>query len=355
LRKSLDFRRVLVTDVARTVTQGVVSIVLAATGAGAWAIVWGYVAGSATWTASAWLVAGYRPHPDFVRRFSRPVAKRLLAYGAPAAAQGLLAALIFDVDYLIVGRVLGAEALGAYALAFRLPQVVIISVLGILSSVAFPLFSRARGEPARLKRGYLASIRLQSAYGAAAAVLLLMVAPMAVDVVFGAKWHASIVPLQALALYAAARSLGFGAVDVYKGIGRPGLAAGVALVRLAVLVPALLLAADRGIDAVAWTQAALALAFAIGMQGAAARIIGLRLADFGAALRPAAALAAGTAAGAAAARWGLAGPEGVRFVAAVAAGACGGLAALWVVDVQFLRDTRALLARGRSRSEVVAT
>jgi PST family polysaccharide transporter len=210
------------------------------------------------------------------------------------------------------------------------------------------MFSRARADPARLKRGYLTSVRLQSAYGVAAGVGLFMVAPMLVPVVFGPRWSAAVVPLEALALYAAARSLGAGAVDVYKGIGRPGIGVAVALVRLAVLVPALLLAArNGGIETVAWTQVALALAFAAGMQSVAARIVGLGLADLGRALRPALALAGGIVVGAGAVRWGLTGPEGLRLAAAIAAGTACGLAALWRLDAGFLRDSRALLAAGR--------
>ncbi len=353
LRRELAFRRLLAIELSRTAVQGVVSIVLAATGAGAWAIVWGYVAGGAVCTVAAWVLSDYRPGLRFARGLTPPVARRLLGYGGPAAGQALLAALIFDIDYVIVGSVLGAEALGVYTMAFRLPQVAIIGVFAVLSAVAFPMFSRARTDPARLKRGYLTSVRLQSAYGVAAGVGLFMVAPMVVPVAFGAQWAAAVVPLQALSLYAAARALGAGAVDVYKGIGRPALGVGVALVRLALLVPALLLAASLGgIDAVAWTQAALALVFAAGMQSVAARIVGLGPRDLGRAVRPALALAAGIVVGAGAVRWGLTGPEGLRLTAAVAAGAAAGLAVLWRVDADFLHESRALLAAGRGGSAV---
>jgi PST family polysaccharide transporter len=349
LRRELDFRRRLMTEVARTVVQGAVSIGLAVAGAGAWAIVWGYVAGSLAACVVAWAVVSYRPGRGVLRP-DRGVVRRLLGYGAPAAAQGLLAALVFDVDYVIVGHALGPEPLGIYTLAFRIPQLLIINVFFVLSAVAFPMFSRVSDDPARLRRGYLTGVRLQTAYGVAAGVGLFMVAPLLVPVVFGDRWDAAIVPLGALALYAAARSLGVGAMDVYKGIGRPGLAATVAAVRFAVLVPALLIAVGGGIEAVAWTQAALALAFAIGMQAVAMRIVGLGLADVGVALRPALALAAGTALGAGAVRWGLHAPTGVQLVAAVCAGAAGGAGALWLLDAQFVREVRALLASRRPRA-----
>jgi len=347
LRRELNFRGRMVTEVVRAVAQGVVSIALAVAGFGAWAIVWGYLAGSVAWCAGAWLMVEYRPRSASFR-LEWPAARRLLGYGAPAAAQGVLAALIFDVDYLIVGSILGAEALGTYTLAFRLPQLLIINVFFVFSSVAFPVFSRARGAPSQLRRGYLTTVRLQSAYGAAAGAGLFVVAPLAVPVIFGPKWEASVVPLQWLALYAVARSLGSGAVDVYKGIGRPGIAATVSLVRLVALVPVLLIAAPHGINQVALVQAVLALVFAVGMQAVACRVIGLSPTALGAAMRPAAALAAGAASGAALARWGLGGPAALRLAAAVAAGGIGGLAALRLADPPFLREVRALLANART-------
>jgi PST family polysaccharide transporter len=354
LRRDLLFRRRMVTEVARAVVQGAVSIGLAVAGAGAWAIAWGYLAGTVASAAVAWAAVAYRPGRGVLRPGRRAV-RRLLGYGAPAAVQGLLAALIFDVDYLIVGKALGAEALGTYTLAFRLPQLLIVNVFFVLSAVAFPMFSRVRDDPSRLRRGYLTSIRLQSAYGLAAGAGLSVVAPMAVPVLLGPRWAAAVGPLEALALYAAARSLGAGAVDVYKGTGRPGLAAAIAAVRLAVLVPALLIAVDGGIGAVAWTQAGLALVFAAGMQVVAMRTVGVTLAELAAAMRPGVALACGAVLGAGAVRLALDGPVGLRLAAALGAGAVVAVAALWVVDAQFVREVRALLRRPARAPAVAAT
>jgi PST family polysaccharide transporter len=328
-----------------------VSIALAIAGAGPWAIVWGYLAGSAASCLTAWIVVPYRPGPSALR-LRWPVARRLLAYGAPAAGQGLLAALIFDIDYVIVGRSLGAEPLGTYTLAFRLPQLLIINVFFVLSAVAFPMFSRVSDDAERLRRGYLTTLRLQTAYGVAAGAGLFVIAPLLVPVVFGSRWEGSVAALGALALYASARALGAGAVDVYKGIGRPGLAATVSVVRFAVLVPALLIAVGGGIEAVAWTQAALALVFAVGMQGVAMRILGIAPGELRDTLRPALALAAGAALGAGLVRWGLPGEGAGHLVAALVAGTAVAMAAVWVVDAQFVRDVRGLL-RGR-RAAVAA-
>jgi Na+-driven multidrug efflux pump len=73
----------------------------------------------------------------------------------------------------------------------------------------------------------------------------------------------AVLPLVFLSLYAAARSLGAGANDVYKALGRPGISIGISLVRLAILVPALLHASQWGIVGVACAQLVVAVLFAL--------------------------------------------------------------------------------------------
>ena len=347
LRKRLLFRRRLVADIARSAAQGVVSIALAAAGAGPWSIVYGYLAGGLLWTATAWTLVSYRPAARFWRvRWER--AQPLLSYGVAAAGNALLLSLVFDIDYLIVGRKLGAASLGYYTLGFRIPEMAIINVFIVVSVVAFPLFSRARTDMDRLRKGYLTAIRLQTVYGVWAGVGMAVVAPMLVHVVFGPKWEPSIVPLQALALYAAFRSLGIGAVDVYKAIGRPTLAVALSFVRLVVLVPALLLAVRYGINGVSWAQAVVALLLAALMQGVASRVLGLGMKSLGVALLPACAVGLGAAMGAGAIRLWMPGGESARLVLAILAGGLTGLAALRLADPRFLTELRRLLASRRA-------
>ena len=194
-------------------------------------------------------------------------------FGIPVAGSNLLARLIFDIDYVIIGLLLGAQALGYYTLAFRLPEALIISVFFVLSTVLFPLYTQMNNHPGRLRDGYLKSVRIQSLYGMTSGVGLAVLAPVLVPLVFGEKWTDSVMPLVFLSLYAAARSLGAGANDVYKALGRPGLSIAFSAVRLAILVPVLLLASQWGIIGIACAQMATALLFACGMQAVAAKVL----------------------------------------------------------------------------------
>lgn len=353
MRRELRFRRRAAAETSRALAQGVVSIALAAAGLGAWAIAWGYVAGNLASCAAAWALAGYRPGRH-TWRLSRDVSGPLVRYGTPAAGQALLGALVFNVDYVIVGHLLGAASLGLYTLAFRLPQTLIINVFFVISAVAFPIFSRARDNPERLRSGYLSSFRLQAAYGVGAGLAMAISAPMLVHVFFGPGWDASIGALQALGVYATFRALSYGAVDVYKAIGRPVLAAGVSLARLVVLVPALMVATRWGIDGVAWAQAILACAFAVFMQTVACRVLGMPFSALWPAARPALVVGAGVIAGAGAVRFGLPGPEALRLGTALSAAAAGALTLLWISERSFLKEIRVLLPARKRLTEPVS-
>lgn len=345
IRKELRFRNRLIADLTRAVAQGAVSVAMALAGAGAWAIVAGYLAGNLARTIASWMLVDYRPSAEFFR-YEPSVWRPLVRYGSASAANGLLLSLVFNIDYLIVGKMLGKEALAFYTLAFRLPQMAIINVFHVLSAVAFPMFSRVRDDLDRLRRGYIRGVKLQTVFGVGAGVTLAAVAPMLIEVVFGVpKWSEAIVPLQALSLYASFRSLGIGAVDLYKGMGRPGLALWLSVVRLAVLLPALLVATSEGLDAVSWTQAGVALVLALMMQAVAARILALPLVEVCKALAPSIAVGAAAALGGIAARLWIPGPALVRLAVGLAAAAVCALLALWATDRNLVHETAALLRR----------
>jgi lipopolysaccharide exporter len=276
LFKHLQFRRSLVANFSRTLTSGVVSVSLALAGAGAWSLVIGQLASVVVYNIAVWSLVDYRPNLESLRPGTQNC-RELIAYGLPTAAATLLSKLAFDVDYIIIGALLSVQALGYYTLAFRIPEMAIINVFYVLSTVAFPIYTRASGDMKRLAAGYVRSIELQSAFGLTVAAIIAASAPLLIEVLFGERWRAAVIPLEALAIYAGLRSLSAGAVEVYKAIGRPRLSMWMSLARILVLVPCLLLATHWGIRGVAWGQVIVAAAFVVIMQGLAVHTLNLRV------------------------------------------------------------------------------
>lgn len=275
LRRDLRFSRRLLTELARTIGQGVVSVALALAGFGAASIAWGYVAGQVARAATGWVLAGHRPGRGWWRLDGEET-RRLVAFGSAASGASLLLTLVHDVDYLIVGRTLGATAAGYYSIAFRIPQTAVVSLYWAVASVTFPVFSRIRTDARRVRRAYLSWVRLQALYGMPAGALVAVTAPALIHTLLGPRWAPATPALQALGWYAAVRSLSSGGFDVLKGVGRPRLALAIAGGALAVVVPVLLVASTGGIAAVGWAQVGLSAGLGLVMQAVCTRVVGVR-------------------------------------------------------------------------------
>jgi PST family polysaccharide transporter len=348
LIRELRFRQRFHANAWRAVVQGLVWIVLAIAGWGVWALVYGYLAGYAVNSLIVWHFVEYRPGRFFWRvRWS--TVRPLLTFAAPLVGSLLLLALINDIDYVIVGRRLGTTDLGYYTIAFRVPQMVISNSFLVFSQVMIPVLVRAGLEPARLRRGYLRTVRIQAIFGLSAAALLAVVAPLLVPVVFGSRWTPAVVPMIALSIYAVFRSLAWGATDVYKAMGRPRWAFWSCLAWLAALIPTLVFATDLGIAGVAWGQLAIGFVAMIAMHGVILRELRLPLSKMAVAVRPALLAAFGTALGASVRLW-LPGPVVIRLAASLIAGIGLGVGLVYASDREFLRRMRALLL-GRATTE----
>lgn len=257
LRKDLKFKRKFVPDFVRAVSKGGLSIVLASLAFGAWSLVLGQLGGVVGSVIAVWLVCGWRPTFTFARRLVRP----LLTFGLAVQGGNLGGVLVRHLDHLIVGRFLGAGALGIYTLALRIPELVIMQLCSGLGQVLFPLYSKMRDDPELLRRGFIEIIRYITLVTVPMGVGLALIAEPLVLTVFGAKWREAIPVLQALAIFCMVRSFAYNSGDVYKAQGRAGLMIWVEALRLVVLLPALWWAATvpASVAAVAWTRTVLSV------------------------------------------------------------------------------------------------
>jgi PST family polysaccharide transporter len=256
LNKQLSFKRKFIPDLAGAINKGVVAIMLALVGFGAWSLVAGNLINTLTTTIVLWFVwrSSWRPELHFDRQYVRP----LLGYAAHIVSIYFLGILLLNVDYLLVGRYLGAAALGIYMLAFRIPELLIKQFYAAISEVLFPVFTRVKDDAEALKRGFLEAMKYISLMTVPMALGLALVARPLVLTVFGEKWAEAIPVTSAIALYTLFRSFYFNAGSLFKAQGRPDVVTRLHLFNLVILVPALWYAATQygTISAVAWMQVA---------------------------------------------------------------------------------------------------
>ncbi|HEX8472992.1 MAG TPA: lipopolysaccharide biosynthesis protein [Pyrinomonadaceae bacterium] len=249
LRRKLEFKKRLAPDLAMAVLKGACSILLAVWGWGAWSLVWGQLIGATASTIALWIVVPWRPR----WQFSREAMRRMLGYGGQVVSVNVIAAIVHDIDYVIVGR-LGSVALGFYTLAYRTPELFITMIIWVVGKVAFPIYSRLQDDRPALRQAFLVTLRYLSLLTVPAGVGLAVLGGLFVSTFYGEQWQPTIATLQALSIAGCLRSLGSHAGDVYKATGRPDILVKLGVLRAAVLIPALIWGARYGIFGVAVAQ-----------------------------------------------------------------------------------------------------
>jgi lipopolysaccharide exporter len=256
-QKRLDFRSRTAAEIADVVVRGSVGVALAVLGLGAWSLVLAYVAGTATLTAVLWTMVPWRP--SFRPR--RGDLRLLLRFGGTLSAVDVIAAILANVDYVLIGRVLGTTALGLYTLAFRLPELLILNLSVVAGRVLFPAFA-AVGEDQRAE-AFITSFRYTLMVSLPIAVGLAALAAPLTTLAFGDQWSGSVTPMKVLTLYALGVTVGIPAGATYKAVGRADILLKLAIPRACLLILLLAIFVDRGIAAVASCQAVVAGLFAV--------------------------------------------------------------------------------------------
>lgn len=194
----------------------VVAVPLAFGGAGAYSFAGGQVAGSVV-TGILVFRMGNLP---VKLGFDREIAVKLLKFGVPLAASLGVESVLLNADYVIVGNVLGAAALGYYLLAFNVSNWVPGLVGTAVRYVSIPSFSRlAEHEPAALAAGVRRSVPVLVSAILPVAVLMAVLAPDMVVFLYGGQWGPSAYVLRFLTILMVVRMLTSLAFDILTSLG----------------------------------------------------------------------------------------------------------------------------------------
>lgn len=151
LQRNMKFGSLAVVDTIAWAASILVSVWMAATGYGYWALVTMTVAQPAVaavgaWTSTRWI-------PGRPRRGSG--VGSMLRYGGTVTFNTIVVYVAYNLDKVLLGRFWGAEVLGVYGRAYQLISIPTDNLNSTLSQVAFPALSRIQNDPARLRNYFL--------------------------------------------------------------------------------------------------------------------------------------------------------------------------------------------------------
>ncbi|MCP5340560.1 MAG: lipopolysaccharide biosynthesis protein [Sinobacteraceae bacterium] len=275
LSRTMRFREDFMVQAGSLVVRLTASVVLAVSGFGVWSLVFAALIGQATTLLLACAVVPFVPRLRFNRRLLSEYARTSGSY----LGGGLVNYLMSNIDYMIVGRRFGPEALGYYQTAFSLPEELRNRLSAPLQRVLFPAYSRLQDDLSAMQYGVLKSLRLLSAITIPLGVGLAAVSDGLVQVLYGNQWLPVIPLLEILAIGGAARSIFSLTANIFYATDNPHLAFKISLAMLPVTIVALVTGSQWGLTGVAWAMLAVQFLSAISAH-LALRLIELSLLDF---------------------------------------------------------------------------
>jgi PST family polysaccharide transporter len=220
---------------------------LAIIGYGVWSLVFGGLVGNFISVIILWKISAWRPS----LKFSFAHFKELFGFGGHVMGSRLLNYIDSNMDYLVVGKLLGAVALGYYTLAYHLITFPLHKISIIVTRVTFPAFSTIQDDNDTLRKGYLKVVRYISLITFPMLAGMFVVAPEFVVVVFGTKWAPMILPLQILCLAGALKSVGTTVGSILLSKGRADIQFKWNILTAIVIPIAVIIGANYGIVGVA--------------------------------------------------------------------------------------------------------
>lgn len=174
-------------------------------------------------SAALWVMLARRLHPA-PAPYSGPAAgwREIFSYGQAILGAELLKSARSSFDKILVGKLLGMEALGIYAFAFNAGLGLSQSLLKGFADAVFPYLC-ASGRTGDIRQD---ARKVMLASFAAAALLFGLqaaLAPIYVPLLFGPRWEMAVPVLAILCLSAITRPLWEVTAQVLRAEGQPGV------------------------------------------------------------------------------------------------------------------------------------
>ncbi|WP_342115995.1 lipopolysaccharide biosynthesis protein [Pseudoduganella sp. OTU4001] len=247
MQRRLEYRQRSLIELTATLAASGLTLLLALQGVGVWALVGGALIG-VLWRAVALNICApgvWRPS------LALGGMRHFLLFGGSVTGTRLLWYGFNQMDVIIVGRLLGEQQLGLYAVSMHLASLPLQRITAILNQVLFPALARAQEDLEAIRSsllvtlGYVGLVAFPVLWGMAS------VAPELVAVVLGPGWEGAVLPLQALCVIMPFRSLIGLLPTVTDALGHPGAGFRNMLLASVVMPPAFYIGAQWGVAGVA--------------------------------------------------------------------------------------------------------
>ncbi|WP_205860259.1 lipopolysaccharide biosynthesis protein [Polaribacter sp. 20A6] len=236
LTRSMDFKSLAKILNTSSIIAGVVSLISAYFfNFGVWALVLNNVLAVVISVPFLFYITKWKP----VLEWSKEHFKNIFGFGAYSSGTLIFSTLTYNIDNLMIGKMLGASLLGSYTLSFSLTEQIRQAISGILNKVMYPVFGKNQDDRVKLKNYFLKIVNLNSI---AIYPLMSFIFLFATEIInfFGERWLDAVIPLKIMCIAMMTHLLVNSFTSLIRGLGKPGLEMKIIIsLTLFVLIPGL--------------------------------------------------------------------------------------------------------------------
>lgn len=237
LTRSLNFKTIALINNFSSLIGGTISLVASLYGLGLWSLALFNVLPSFIAIIPYFIVTKWYPKLKWDLKYF----KQFFHFGLYTTGTSIVSTISYNIDNLLIGKFINAQALGAYSLGFNLTEVLRQRVSSVLNKVMFPVFSFEQDDIEKLKSYFLSIIKFNAIVLYPLLTVLLLFAK---DIVgfFGNKWIDAIVPLQILSVAIMIHLLVNSFTSLLRALGKPRLELKILLIiNIFILIPGLVI------------------------------------------------------------------------------------------------------------------
>jgi PST family polysaccharide transporter len=218
LQRDFAFVRRVIIEPAQVAAFGIGAVIATSHDLGPWGLVIGFYAAAVTDVILSWILVRWRPRWKLV---SFATWRELIDYGRHVLASNIVLRAGQQVPTILLGRFVGASALGQYRYADRIATTPFFFVVTAASSMIFPAFARIAQERERFVKAFEEALRWCSALAIPMGLILVPMGPALAVVLFGDVWRESGEAAMALAPICGAATITSMVSEALKAEGRP--------------------------------------------------------------------------------------------------------------------------------------
>jgi O-antigen/teichoic acid export membrane protein len=275
-RKSMDFGKEFRFLLSKKLISFVVTISLAFAYHSFWALVIGTVVGKLCSVLISYQVQSFRP------RFSLAATSDLFHFSRWLFLSNLVLFLQNKSDSFILGRTVGAGALGLYNVASEIAALPATELIAPINRAVFPAYSMLSTQLSKLHEKFLEVFRFIAVISLPISIGLVCVADLAVQVLLGARWQAAVPMLQLFVVCGLTSSLQSNLILVIVALGKPKANTVMSASMLLLYLPAVVWASlHYGALGAAWVHLVMSVVLLIPLHVVFFRLTGLPPAAYG--------------------------------------------------------------------------